>query len=221
MTPGAFRSRGSSRVSPATPPFPSRGSPSGSITRPNTPSPTCREAILRVRRTWCPSSTTFDEPKSTIPTLSSSRFSTIPRTGLPSASQQPGLIYHPRLAEKRYYEFVVPGVPLLQLSTNQKVRSRHYPLQGSVPFPARDFHRCRSNREVRQVLLLALWTARIPGQYRPQPVVLFLHHRLRLLLQSPRVVSVKSPILRQALLDSLYILQFLNSGQGESIPELV
>ena len=55
-------------------------------------------------------------------------------------------------------------------------------LQGSVPFPARDFHRCRSNREVRQVLLLALWTARIPGQYRPQPVVLFLHHRLRLLL---------------------------------------
>ena len=59
-------------------PLPSIGAPSVSTTRPTIPSPTLIEAIRPVRFTVEPSFITLEAPKSTIPTLSSSRFNTIP-----------------------------------------------------------------------------------------------------------------------------------------------
>ena len=54
------------------------GAPRVFTTRPTIPSPTFMEAIRPVRLTVDPSLTTLEAPKSTIPTLSSSRFKTIP-----------------------------------------------------------------------------------------------------------------------------------------------
>ena len=78
ITPGALRSSGISKVSPDIAPFPSIGFPRVSTTRPTIPSPTLMEEIRWVRLTVSPSPTCFEGPRSTTPTLSSSRFSTIP-----------------------------------------------------------------------------------------------------------------------------------------------
>ena len=59
-------------------PLPSIGFPRASTTRPTTPSPTLIDAMRCVRFTVSPSFTPFEGPKSTTPTLSSSRFRTIP-----------------------------------------------------------------------------------------------------------------------------------------------
>ena len=58
------------------------GLPSGSMTRPSMLSLTSIEAIRFVRRTSSPSFTASTSPKSTAPTLSSSRLSTRPVTPL-------------------------------------------------------------------------------------------------------------------------------------------
>ena len=86
ITPGALRSNGISYNFPPIVPFPSRGSPNGSITRPNMPSPTRIEAIRRVRFTVYPSLILSVGPSSTAPTLSSSRFITIALMPLSNSS---------------------------------------------------------------------------------------------------------------------------------------
>ena len=58
-------------------------------TRPTIPSPTLIEAIRCVRFTVAPSFTSFDGPKSTTPTLSSSKFKTIPSKPLSNATSSP------------------------------------------------------------------------------------------------------------------------------------
>ena len=75
MTPGALRSRGISTSSPPMLPKPSRGLPRGSTTRPSIDSPTIIEAMRPVLRTVISSFTSSVGPRSTAPTLSSSRFS--------------------------------------------------------------------------------------------------------------------------------------------------
>ena len=77
MTPGALRSNGISQSSPPISPLPSRGAPSGSITRPSMLSPTMMEAIRLVRFTVNPSLIRSVGPSNTAPTLSSSRFITM------------------------------------------------------------------------------------------------------------------------------------------------
>ena len=89
ITPGALRSKGISKVSPEIGPFPSIGLPKVSTTRPTMPSPTFTEAIREVRFTVDPSLTPIEVPNSTIPTLSSSRLSTIPSAPPSNSTNSP------------------------------------------------------------------------------------------------------------------------------------
>ena len=86
ITPGALRSNGSSIVSPTTGPRPSMGSPNVLTIRPSNPSPTRIDAMRPVRFTVWPSRTFSLSPRSTTPTLSSSRLSTTPRTPLSNST---------------------------------------------------------------------------------------------------------------------------------------
>src|ERR1700733_2363630 len=61
-------------------PLPSIGSPSASTTRPRSPFPTGTSTMARVRLTVWPSLISRSEPKITMPTLSTSRFSAMPLT---------------------------------------------------------------------------------------------------------------------------------------------
>src|SRR5499427_4829064 len=91
MMPGAFTSI--LRVSAALiGPLPSIGRPSALTTRPISASPTGTCAILPVRLTWSPSLTSSKLPRSAVPTLSSSRFSTRPTTPpWPKSSSSPAI----------------------------------------------------------------------------------------------------------------------------------
>ena len=78
IIPGAFSStRRRSVVVKG--PNPSIGSPNGSTTRPNNPLPTGTSTMKFVRFTTSPSFTLRSSPKITIPTLSFSKLSVIPR----------------------------------------------------------------------------------------------------------------------------------------------
>ena len=70
-------------------PLPSIGFPSASSTLPTTPSPTLIDAILCVLLTISPSLISLDGPKSTTPTLSSSRFNTIPSIPFSNCTNSP------------------------------------------------------------------------------------------------------------------------------------
>src|SRR4051794_17349609 len=84
-TPGALNSAG--RVSEVLmSPLSSSGRPSGSTRRPSSCSPTGISRSLPVRFTVSPSETLSHSPKSTAPTLSSSRFSASPTTSWGSSS---------------------------------------------------------------------------------------------------------------------------------------
>src|SRR6266576_3317738 len=78
-TPGALNSSGR-RSSVSIAPWPSRGLPSGSTTRPSRAGPTGTEATRPVRRTGSPSLILSHSPKSATPTLSSSRLNASPTT---------------------------------------------------------------------------------------------------------------------------------------------
>ncbi len=77
-TPGAMRSIGRNCVV-GTGPLPSTGWPSALTTRPSISSPTGTEMMRPVRLTMSPSLTPCASPRSTEPTLSSSRFSAMPK----------------------------------------------------------------------------------------------------------------------------------------------
>src|SRR3954447_6869803 len=84
-TPGALNSAG--RVSEVLmSPLSSSGRPSGSTRRPSSSGPTGISSSLPVRFTVSPSETLSHSPKSTAPTLSSSRFSARPTTSWGSSS---------------------------------------------------------------------------------------------------------------------------------------
>src|SRR3954466_15080951 len=84
-TPGALNSAG--RVSEVLmSPLSSRGRPSGSTRRPSSSSPTGISSSFPVRFTVSPSETLSHSPKSTAPTLSSSRFNANPTTSCGSSS---------------------------------------------------------------------------------------------------------------------------------------
>ena len=89
ITPGALRSRGISTLSPPISPSPSIGTPSGFTTRPSIFSLTGMETILPVRFTVIPSLTSSVGPRSTAPTLSTSRFMTTPMTPLSNSRSSP------------------------------------------------------------------------------------------------------------------------------------
>ncbi len=79
IMPGAFTSTfiwASASIGP----LPSNGLPNGSTTRPSKPLPTGTLTISPVRFTVSPSRISRSDPKITTPTLSSSRFSAMPRT---------------------------------------------------------------------------------------------------------------------------------------------
>src|SRR5215207_1343669 len=85
ITPGALNSAG--RVSEVlTSPLSSSGRPSGSTRRPSSSSPTGISSSRAVRLTVSPSTILSQSPKSTAPTLSSSRFSARPITSCGSSS---------------------------------------------------------------------------------------------------------------------------------------
>ena len=85
ITPGALNSAG--RVSDVLmSPLPSSGRPSGSTRRPSSSSPTGISSSLPVRLTVSPSTILSHSPNSTVPTLSSSRFSARPVTSWGSSS---------------------------------------------------------------------------------------------------------------------------------------
>src|SRR6266508_3485705 len=84
-TPGAWNSSGRAS-SVRTGPPPSSGRPSGSTTRPSSPSPTGTLATRPVRRTGWPSPMCSHSPKSAAPTLSSSRLNARPMTRCSSSS---------------------------------------------------------------------------------------------------------------------------------------
>ena len=77
-TPGAMRSIGRNCVV-GTGPLPSTGWPSALTTRPSISSPTGTEMMRPVRLTMSPSLMWCASPRSTEPTLSSSRFSAMPK----------------------------------------------------------------------------------------------------------------------------------------------
>src|SRR5579864_543051 len=79
MTPGALNSSGRCSLD-SIGPRPSSGLPSGSTTRPSSPSPTGTLATRPVRRTGSPSLTFSHSPKSATPTWSSSRLNARPTT---------------------------------------------------------------------------------------------------------------------------------------------
>ena len=89
ITPGAFLSKGIRKVSPSMGPLPSMGFPKVSTTRPTIPSPTLMEAIFLVRLTVFPSLISFEGPNNTTPTLSSSRFKTIPSIPFSKVTNSP------------------------------------------------------------------------------------------------------------------------------------
>jgi hypothetical protein len=82
---GASIGRQSFSVTPSGP-LPSRGSPSAFTTRPRSASPVGTEMTRPVERTVSPSLTLVASPRSTQPTLSSSRFSARPRTPFGNSS---------------------------------------------------------------------------------------------------------------------------------------
>ena len=79
MTPNAFRSIGS-ECGVSIGPLPSMGCPKGLTTRPSIADPTGTSTTRPVRFAKSPSFTNRVSPKSTRPTLSSSRFNAIPNT---------------------------------------------------------------------------------------------------------------------------------------------
>src|SRR3984885_14323790 len=85
MMPGAFTS---TRLicAPITGPLPSIGLPRPSTTRPSRPLPTGTSTIEPVRETVSPSRICLSSPKITMPTLSVSRFSAMPRRPAPGNS---------------------------------------------------------------------------------------------------------------------------------------
>ena len=78
MMPGALTST-RARCSVAIGPLPSIGLPSASTTRPSSPLPIGTSTMARVRLTVSPSPMSRSEPKITMPTLSLSRLSAMPR----------------------------------------------------------------------------------------------------------------------------------------------
>src|ERR1041385_6845858 len=88
MMPGAFTST-RARFSALIGPFPSMGFPSASTTRPSRPLPTGTSTIARVRLTVWPSLISRSAPKITIPTLSVSRLSAMPRTPFSNSTISP------------------------------------------------------------------------------------------------------------------------------------
>jgi hypothetical protein len=70
-------------------PLPSIGLPSASTTRPSKPLPTGTSTMARVRLTVCPSLISRSSPKITMPTLSISRLSAIPRTPFSNSTISP------------------------------------------------------------------------------------------------------------------------------------
>src|SRR3984885_7316974 len=85
MMPGALTST-RRRSANTTGPLPSIGLPSPSTTRPSRPGPTGTSTIEPVRATVSPSRICLSSPKITIPTLSVSRFSAMPRRPAPGNS---------------------------------------------------------------------------------------------------------------------------------------
>ena len=89
-TPGAMRSIGEVclvRIGP----LPSIGWPSALTTRPSISSPTGTEMMRPVRLTGSPSLIAVYSPSSTVPTLSSSRFSAMPNTPCGNSSISPAM----------------------------------------------------------------------------------------------------------------------------------
>ena len=85
ITPNAFRSMGS-KWGVSMGPFPSMGCPKGFTTRPSIAVPTGTSTTRPVRFARSPSFTSRVSPKSTRPTLSSSRFNAIPNTPFGSST---------------------------------------------------------------------------------------------------------------------------------------
>ena len=89
-TPGAMRSIGRNSVV-AIGPLPSIGWPSALTTRPSIASPTGTEMMRPVRLTGSPSLISLESPRSTAPTLSSSRLSAMPNTPCGNSSISPAM----------------------------------------------------------------------------------------------------------------------------------
>ena len=89
-TPGAMRSMGE-RFFVRIGPLPSMGCPSAFTTRPSISSPTGTEMMRPVRLTGSPSLIFVYSPRSTAPTLSSSRFSAMPKTPWGNSSISPAM----------------------------------------------------------------------------------------------------------------------------------
>jgi hypothetical protein len=89
-TPGASRSIGMNRDA-AIGPLPSIGWPSAFTTRPIISSPTGTEMMRPVRLTVSPSLISAEWPRSTAPTLSSSRFSAMPNSSCGNSSISPAM----------------------------------------------------------------------------------------------------------------------------------
>ena len=88
MMPGALTST-RMRLSALIGPLPSIGLPSASTTRPSRPLPTGVSTMARVRLTVWPSLISRSAPKITIPTLSVSRFSAMPRVPFSNSTISP------------------------------------------------------------------------------------------------------------------------------------
>ena len=95
-------------------PFPSIGFPSASTTLPTIFSPTLIEAILCVRFTVSPSFICFEGPNNTTPTLSSSRFKTIP------SSPESNSISSPYCTFERPYTRAIPSPTCKTVPTSSK-----------------------------------------------------------------------------------------------------
>src|SRR5213596_1332156 len=91
-TPGASRSMGRNCLVPIGP-LPSIGWPSALTTRPSISSPTGTEMMRLVRLTGPPSLMALNSPRSTAPTLSSSRFSAMPKTPCGNSSISPAMAF--------------------------------------------------------------------------------------------------------------------------------
>ena len=92
MTPGARRSTGRNSVV-AIGPLPSIGWPSALTTRPTSASPTGTSMMRAVRRTSSPSLIARSSPRSTTPTLCSSRFIAMPKTPPGNSSSSPNMTF--------------------------------------------------------------------------------------------------------------------------------
>src|SRR5438094_162844 len=91
-TPGARRSIGANCLETIGP-LPSTGCPSALTTRPSISSPTGTEMMRPVRFTGSPSLISVNSPRSTAPTLSSSRFSAMPNTPCGNSSISPAIAF--------------------------------------------------------------------------------------------------------------------------------